>query len=507
MEISEHKTYIELSRRLCYYDYPNLNGVQLNSDIAEEKAQTLLMQPVVAKYRKISNKDDLGGHEVSVDSKGNVSFGTVPIGVNVSVEVKNDTVEINGQEVETPCLFAISRIWKRNKSVCSAIKRLFSEGKLHSSWEILTYEEQEIGNTKVLTDYVFEADCLLGSTSNPAYGKCAATLEVASADNPELLLSESILNDIDIENNFSAKEDDTLKIKDKKTEITAENDELNANVNAEKVDVAEVPENTEPVENNEPVSEESAPEVKTEDSALVEETPEQTNDKDETAEVSDTTVVSELTDWDLRHKISRLCQVTHKWCWVAFMFPTENYVLVQDDERENELEYYKVPYTVNGEDVTIGDFEKVRLVVSVANINTEIAAKNNAIIKANEEISALKSEINNLSKYKEMYEKAELERAEKELSEKKEELKKYAVKSGYITSDEIETSEEIKNLIDSVDENGIKSIIVDRLMAQKNEETIPVLEKSEIKTTETASLTCDEESSDYKSVMKRFLGK
>ena len=106
-----------------------------------------------------------------------------------------------------------------------------------------------------------------------------------------------------------------------------------------------------------------------------------------------------------------------------------------------------------------------------------------------------------------MYEKAELERAEKELSEKKEELKKYAVKSGYITSDEIETSEEIKNLIDSVDENGIKSIIVDRLMAQKNEETIPVLEKSEIKTTETASLTCDEESSDYKSVMKRFLGK
>lgn len=88
IELSEHKTYIELTRRLCYYDYPNLNGVQLNSDTAEERAQTLLMQPVVAKYKKFQNKDDLGGHECSVDSKGNVTFGTVPIGVNVSVEIK-----------------------------------------------------------------------------------------------------------------------------------------------------------------------------------------------------------------------------------------------------------------------------------------------------------------------------------------------------------------------------------------------------------------------------------
>lgn len=67
IELSEHKTYIELTRRLCYYDYPNLNGVQLNSDTAEEKAQSLLMQPVVAKYKRIRNKDDLGGHECSVD--------------------------------------------------------------------------------------------------------------------------------------------------------------------------------------------------------------------------------------------------------------------------------------------------------------------------------------------------------------------------------------------------------------------------------------------------------
>lgn len=199
IELSEHKTYIELTRRLCYYDYPNLNGVQLNSDTAEERAQTLLMQPVVAKYKKFQNKDDLGGHECSVDSKGNVTFGTVPIGVNVSVEIKKDTVSINDNAVETPCLFATSRIWTRNKNVCSAIKRLFTEGKLHSSWEILSEKVEYTDNVKILKDYVFEADALLGSTSNPAYGECATTLCVASTDDPELLLSEAIANDFNIE--------------------------------------------------------------------------------------------------------------------------------------------------------------------------------------------------------------------------------------------------------------------------------------------------------------------
>ena len=190
------------------------------------------------------------------------------------------------------------------------------------------------------------------------------------------------------------------------------------------------------------------------------------------------------------------------------MFPAENYVLVEYDGRESELEYMKFTYAVNGDDVTISEPEKVRLAVSVANINSEISEKNDVIIKANEKITSLKAEVESLAKYKEMFEKAELEKAEKELAEKQENLKKYAVKSGYITLDEVETSEEIKKLIDAVDENGIKAIIVDRLMAQKND-TVNTSEVAETKTTEIASLTCDDavDTSDYKSVMKKFLGK
>lgn len=474
IELSEHKTYIELTRRLCYYDYPNLNGVQLNSDTAEERAQTLLMQPVVAKYKKFQNKDDLGGHECSVDRKGNVTFGTVPIGVNVAVEIKKDTVRINDNVAETPCLFATSRIWTRNKNVCSAIKRLFAEGKLHSSWEIITEKVEYTDNVKILKDYVFEADALLGSTSNPAYGECAATLCVASTDDPELLLSEAIANDFNIENS-ETKEDKTLDIKENESIAISETENVNAITN-EVVETSETEVNTENKETN--------------------------------IENSETVEVSVLTDRDIRCRIEKLCRDKLRYCWVAFMFPAENYVLVEYDGRESELEYIKFTYAVNGDDVTISEPEKVRLAVSVANINSEISEKNDVIIKANEEITSLKAEVENLAKYKEIFEKAELEKAEKELAEKQENLKKYAIKSGYITLDEIETSEEIKKLIDAVDENGIKAIIVDRLMAQKND-AVDTSEVAEIKTTEIASLTCDEaaDTSDYKSVMKKFLGK
>ena len=442
IELSEHKTYIELTRRLCYYDYPNLNGVQLNSDTAEEKAQSLLMQPVVAKYKRIRNKDDLGGHECSVDNKGNVTFGTVPIGVNVAVEIKNDTVNINNNTVETPCLFATSRIWTRNKNVCSAIKRLFAEGKLHSSWEILTENAEYVNNVKILKDYVFEADALLGSTSNPAYGECATTLCVASAEDPEILLSEAIANDFNIDNS-ETKEDETLKIKENESVVTSENE--NADVVTD--EVVETSQETKNVET-------------TETTKTVSETEEAKSEKNE-----DTTV----------------------------------------DENTEKSEESNSDNTDTSNEEVVSDTDTI-----IANLKQEIVEKNDAIIKANEEIANLKAVNESLVQYKEMYEKVEAEKAADELAKKKKCLSEYAVRSGYISSDEIESSEEIKKLIETVDENGIKAIIVDRLMAQKNDVVVETSEATTPVTTEVASLTCDEvsiETSDYKSVMKKFLGK
>ena len=442
IELSEHKTYIELTRRLCYYDYPNLNGVQLNSDTAEEKAQSLLMQPVVAKYKRIRNKDDLGGHECSVDNKGNVTFGTVPIGVNVAVEIKNDTVNINNNTVETPCLFATSRIWTRNKNVCSAIKRLFAEGKLHSSWEILTENAEYVNNVKILKDYVFEADALLGSTSNPAYGECATTLCVASAEDPEILLSEAIANDFNIDNS-ETKEDETLKIKENESVVTSENENTDV-ITDEVVETSQETENVETTETTETVSE--TREAKAE-------------------KIEDTTA----------------------------------------DENTEKSEESNSDNTDTSNEEVVSDTDTI-----IANLKQEIVEKNDAIIKANEEIVNLKAVNESLVQYKEMYEKIESEKAADELAKKKKCLSEYAVRSGYISSEEIESSAEIKKLIEAVDENGIKAIIVDRLMAQKSDVVAETSEMATPVTTEVASLTCDEvsiETSDYKSVMKKFLGK
>lgn len=467
-EIAEHKTYLELTRRLCWYGAPNLNGVELPIEDAENKAQTLVNQPVVAKYKKINKKDDLGGHECVITKEGEFKFNTEPIGVNTSVEIKNDNVEINGEIVNVPCLFATSRIWKRNKNVCAAIKRLFAEKLLHSSWEVITNQYEVINDKKILKEYEFEADCLLGSKSKPAYGNCATTITLAQENDfdPEILIAEAIQKDFE----RKEKEEDDNNMETNTVNSTATNIPANA-------DTATVIDN------------------------------------------ADTVVTSALTDRDIRRKIEKAYRETYNnWCWLAFLFPEENYALLECDGRESELEYTKVAYTVSDDTVTIGDVDKIKLAVSVININSEIESKNaeineknEALIKADENIKSLNEEIEALSEYKEMYEKAEKEKAEKLLAERQENLKSYAIKSGYISEDEINNSDEIKTMIASVDETAIKSLIVDRLMSQKAEikksdEKENIAETNEIITSSVVNDINDGDyKTDYKSIIKSFL--
>lgn len=502
LELSEHKTYIELIRRSCYYNYPNGNNVQLNSDNAEEMAETLINQPVVAKYKKIADKDDLGGHECSVDKNGNVKFGTATIGVNTAVEVKDDDVTLySGETVNTPCLFVTSRIWKRNSSVCNAIKRLFSLGQLHSSWEILSEKTEMVDGVKVLKKYLFESDCLLGSRTTPAYGNCAETLCMASLDeeSPEMLIAESLANDI---YNTEAKEDNMAKTQEIAEEKVVETPTEASEVKVENTDtpVAEVSEG----ETSESENKEEA-EKSEEISEAKDEKPFEVEKSEETLESS------ALTVRDLRVKISEICRQTYRWFYVCFMFPAENYVLGKTDENgENELDYVKFTYTVNGNEVTVGEPEKVTLSVSVAEINNTVAEKNDAIVKANAEIQTLKAENDALLSYKERCEKEDAEKAENELSEKKEALKKYALDSKQITEAELET-DEFKKIIDKLDKAQLSEIISDRVVASlsKESKTETKVETSEVEVEKPqANLeTAEDNEIDVDNIIKSFLRK
>ena len=101
------------------------------------------------------------------------------------------------------------------------------------------------------------------------------------------------------------------------------------------------------------------------------------------------------------------------------------------------------------------------------------------------------------------FEKAEQERIEAELKEKKDTLISSITKSGHITKEEIESSEELKGFVDALDEKSLKAVLADRYIASLSENTTEVSETEN--ETETASTNLDgleDEQMNVKSIMK-----
>lgn len=274
VELSEEKLYIELRNRLCYYGEPNLNDVVLPIEGAEEKAQSLINMPVVAKYRVNSEGEpDLGGHEAYFDPvSGEVKFGTECVGTHVAVEIKDDLVTVNGVQKVLPCLFATARVWKRHKNTVEAIKRLYSEGKLYTSWEISVNSYEFIEGVKTLRDYLFEGNCLLGEGVLPAYGTTSVVLDVASKKESELLVAEALAKDISA--------DDFKEDKMEKERIEVAEEEISEEQSAETQDTPEAAAE----EQSEVVETEEAEENPSETSEEAHEEEEQETEEEEKSE-------------------------------------------------------------------------------------------------------------------------------------------------------------------------------------------------------------------------------
>ena len=352
---------------------------------------------------------------------------------------------------------------------------------------ISSYEFKD--GVKRVSDYEFLANTLLGyEYASPSYGVDAKALSLSSTENDCLLVAEALSQDIlsqglDTEN--EAKEENNLQ-------------------NNEVTQVAE--ENVEGTVVETPVAE-----------TPVEETTE-TSTETEATENKDETEVSQLTEYDLRKKIREACRAKlDKWCWISFHFPVEKEVWLEVDGRESELDFVRMTYTVENDTITVSEPEEVKLTVSIAEVNTKIAeleaevsTKDEAIIKSGEEIARLKTEISELSPFKEKFEQAEQERIENELKEKKDTLVSSITKSGLITKDEIEASEELKGYVDNLDEKSLKAILADRYIASLNDNTTEISETQNEVETETASTNLDgleDEQLDVKSIMKNYFGK
>ena len=464
----------------------NKNGVALDRNTIENWMSTLKNKPLVGKIKmRYDGEYDFTGHNVreveKVDENGNkyreVEFDTEAFGTFFDVAIET----INDKEY----IVASCEIWKRFTKACEIIVNRIQEGSLSTSWEI-SVEKSTQGiidglMTKIIQAGRFIGHCLLGKNVSPAYDS-SGLLEIAST-NYDMEFAEALSQDIlsqglDIKN--EAKEENNLQ----------------SNIETQ---VAE--ENVEETVVETPVAETTESSTETE----------VTENKDETE-------VSQLTEYDLRKKICEACRAKlDKWCWISFHFPVEKEVWLEVDGRESELDFVRMTYTVENDTITVSDPEKVKLTVSIADVNTKIAeleadvsTKDDAIIKSGEEIARLKTEISELSPFKEKFEQAEQERIENELKEKKDNLVSSITKSGLITKDEIEASEELKGYVDNLDEKSLKAIIADRYIASLNDNTTEISETQNEVETETASTNLDgleDEQLDVKSIMKNYFGK
>jgi hypothetical protein len=470
IDIAENATYLELTNRVCYYDEKNLNDMLLPSETALDKAQSLVNMPVVGRY-KVNSKGlpTFGGHEMTKGADGEVTFNTENIGTHTDVYIGEDTVDVNGVIKTLPCLFAKYRIWKRNKNVVAAVRRLFSEGKLYSSWEIATSSYEFKNGVKKITDYVFLGNCLLGyEFAFPSYGTDAKAISLASTEN-ELLIAEALSQDLLAENLIKNTTEGGSQ------EIMKKNNTTNLDTN---------------------VAENEGSSVK--------------------EDIMDNTNVAELTEWDLRKKIREACRAKlGKWCYIFMHIPTNNEVWVEVDERESELDYVRFTYIIENDVVTVTEPESVKLSVSVSEINatiseleSKLSIKDDALVKAGTEISGLSKQVAELKPFKESYELAEQEKIAIEQLEKKNSLIASIIKTGFITKEEIDTSEELKAFVDTFDEKSLKSIVTDRLIASLNDKSDQHVDATSTKDTEVASTNLNslEDELDTKSIMKNFLG-
>ena len=464
----------------------NKNGVALDRNTIENWMSTLKNKPLVGKIKmRYDGEYDFTGHNVreveKVDENGNkyreVEFDTEAFGTFFDVAIET----INDKEY----IVASCEIWKRFTKACEIIVNRIQEGSLSTSWEI-SVEKSTQGiidglMTKIIQAGRFIGHCLLGKNVSPAYDS-SGLLEIAST-NYDMEFAEALSQDIlsqglDIKN--EAKEENNLQ-SNIETQVAEENVEETV-VETPVADTTESSTETEVTEN-----------------------------KDETE-------VSQLTEYDLRKKIREACRAKlDKWCWISFHFPVEKEVWLEVDGRESELDFVRMTYTVENDTITVSDPEDVKLTVSIAEVNTKIAeleaevsTKDEAIIKSGEEIARLKTEISELSPFKEKFEKAEQERIENELKEKKETIISSITKSGLITREEIEASEELKGYVENLDEKSLKAVLADRYIASLSENNTEVSEtKTEVET-ETASTNLDgleDEQLDVKSIMKNYFGK
>jgi hypothetical protein len=214
-----------------------------------------------------------------------------------------------------------------------------------------------------------------------------------------------------------------------------------------------------------------------------------------------------LTDHDLRRALVRAYQETTKqWAWVAFLFPTEQEAWFEEEGRASEMDYKQAHYTVADDVVTLTDITDVKLTVSVSELNATLAARNDALAEANKRINELETQVSELKPYKDAADAAEQARMEAELAQARADFKAKMLETKLFEEAELESSEELKQMIAQRDEAALKMEIAERFMARLEQpQSAPAVETAAASAPRTG-LT-ESADVDNATFMRIFLGK
>ena len=507
-EITEHPDHYLAKFVICDFSV-NGNQVALNRDTIESWMSTLVGNPLVGKLVVAPKGElDFSGHNMKVvtrkDDDGNeyktAEFDTDAFGSFQSVGIEKID--------DTDFIVASCKIWKRYPKACATILRRIESGTLNTSWEIdvLKAHKGIVGGrmAKIIDDGVFTAHCLLGANVEPAY-KCSKLLEVAETDFG-LELANAYIEDTKEISNIESNEKEAKNLelnKDKETQ-TAQVENPTETEQAEQTTTESTTEPTTPAEPDVQTSEEGGetppptePETGTEPAAEPEPAPE----------------TSSLTGRDLYMKLEDAVSKISSDYYMTDMFPEDHTIWCKKWGYMNELDYIMFPYTVEGNEVSLGEPQKITLTVSISDVNTKIAELNNTIASLNTELQSAKEEVASLAPYKDQAEKAEEDKAAAELAQKKEDLRQYAISSKMITEAEVSEGGNYASLIENLDETSIKSVIAERCVeAAKKAPTEKKIETSEVHKPESIKLNLNETKYNTTNASKRdawreYLGK
>lgn len=506
-EITEHPDHYLAKFIICDFSV-NGNQVALNRDTIESWMSTLVGNPLVGKLVVAPKGElDFSGHNMKVvtrkDDDGNeyktAEFDTDAFGSFQSVGIEKID--------DTDFIVASCKIWKRYPKACATILRRIESGTLNTSWEIdvLKAHKGIVGGrmAKIIDDGVFTAHCLLGANVEPAY-KCSKLLEVAETDFG-LELANAYIEDTKEISNIESNEKEAKNLelnKDKETQ-TAQVEPTEP----EQAEKAATESTTKPTTPAEPVIQTSEEGGETPPPTEPETGTEPAGDPEPAPEISS------LTGRDLYMKLEDAVSKISSDYYMTDMFPEDHTIWCKKWGRMNELDYIMFPYTVEGDEVSLGEPQNITLTVSISQVNTKIAELNGTIASLNTELQSAKEEVASLTPYKDQAEKAEAEKAAAELAQKKENLRQYALSSKMITEAEVSEGGNYASLIENLDETGIKSVIAERCVeAAKKAHTEKKIETSEVHKPESIKLNLNETKYNTTNANKRdawreYLGK